>query len=173
LIERFRSVTHGTCALNGRHTSEETALECPVLGRTRAERLKQFHVTENPRSDGGRYHPYRVTFRGPLGNAIRRRLAGRVFRYIAVASKGAGTARQTGPSSGSRRRAATEGAGARARLSRSAEQQPKTLPPAGNGTQGGDAGRSRAAGADGTSTPTQQTQTVNPADAIQWLGLLQ
>jgi hypothetical protein len=35
----FKSSTHGTCALGGRHTSEKYAAECPVLGRTREERL--------------------------------------------------------------------------------------------------------------------------------------
>ena len=37
-----RSVTHGTCALNAHHTSEEYARECLVLGRTRTERLEAF-----------------------------------------------------------------------------------------------------------------------------------
>ena len=31
MIERFKSVTHGTCALGGRHTDPTTAAECPVL----------------------------------------------------------------------------------------------------------------------------------------------
>ena len=31
MIERFKSVTHGTCALDGRHTNPTTAAECPVL----------------------------------------------------------------------------------------------------------------------------------------------
>lgn len=31
MIERFKSVTHGTCALDGRHTEPATAAECPVL----------------------------------------------------------------------------------------------------------------------------------------------
>jgi hypothetical protein len=31
MIERFNSVTHGTCTLDGRHTDPTTAAECPVL----------------------------------------------------------------------------------------------------------------------------------------------
>jgi hypothetical protein len=38
----FKTSTHGTCALAGRHTSVEHAIDCPVLGRTRAERLEAF-----------------------------------------------------------------------------------------------------------------------------------
>jgi hypothetical protein len=40
--EAFKSVTHGTCALGGRHTSEQLAAECPALGRSAEERLQQF-----------------------------------------------------------------------------------------------------------------------------------
>ena len=31
MTERSKSVTHGTCALDGRHTDPTTAAECPVL----------------------------------------------------------------------------------------------------------------------------------------------
>ena len=31
MTERLKSVTHGTCALNGRHTDPMIAAECPVL----------------------------------------------------------------------------------------------------------------------------------------------
>src|SRR5207245_10335040 len=31
MIERSKSVTHGTCALDGQHTDRTTAAECPVL----------------------------------------------------------------------------------------------------------------------------------------------
>ena len=31
MIERFKSVTHGTCALDGRHKDPTMAAECPVL----------------------------------------------------------------------------------------------------------------------------------------------
>jgi hypothetical protein len=41
---RFRSVTHGTCALNGKHTSEEYAGECPALGRNPQERIAAFRA---------------------------------------------------------------------------------------------------------------------------------
>jgi len=41
----FRSVTHGTCALDGDHTSEEYAAECPLLGRNPQERLERFRAS--------------------------------------------------------------------------------------------------------------------------------
>ena len=38
MTERFRSVTHGTCALDGRHIDPKVAGECPVLRkRSRAD----------------------------------------------------------------------------------------------------------------------------------------
>jgi hypothetical protein len=42
MSETFKSITHGTCALGGRHTSEPLAMECPALGRTANERLQRF-----------------------------------------------------------------------------------------------------------------------------------
>lgn len=42
MSETFKSVTHGTCALGGRHTSEPLAMECPALGRKAEERLQRF-----------------------------------------------------------------------------------------------------------------------------------
>jgi hypothetical protein len=39
---QFRTIAHGTCALDGRHTSEEWAAECPLLGRNAQERLEAF-----------------------------------------------------------------------------------------------------------------------------------
>ena len=31
MVEQFKSVTHGTCALDGQHTDPNIAAECPVL----------------------------------------------------------------------------------------------------------------------------------------------
>jgi hypothetical protein len=39
MIERINSVTHGTCALGGRHTDPTTAAECPVLRKQRRANL--------------------------------------------------------------------------------------------------------------------------------------
>jgi hypothetical protein len=41
----FRTVTHGTCALGGRHTSETYTAECPALGRSAEERLERFQTS--------------------------------------------------------------------------------------------------------------------------------
>ena len=35
-MKRWRSITHGTCALNGKHTNPKMAAECPVLRRQKA-----------------------------------------------------------------------------------------------------------------------------------------
>jgi len=43
MSDSFKSITHGTCALRGRHTSEKYAAECPALGRSPEERLPRFH----------------------------------------------------------------------------------------------------------------------------------
>ena len=40
----MKSITHGTCALNGRHMSEAYAAECPMLGRNPAERISRFRT---------------------------------------------------------------------------------------------------------------------------------
>ena len=42
MSEICKSITHGTCALGGRHTSEPLAMECPALGRKAEERLQRF-----------------------------------------------------------------------------------------------------------------------------------
>ena len=43
----YRSVTHGTCALDGKHESEAAAAECPILGRTKQERLQAWRERTN------------------------------------------------------------------------------------------------------------------------------
>ncbi len=50
MAEVFKSVTHGTCALGGRHTSEEYVDECPALGKNAEERLQSFQPTSGPRA---------------------------------------------------------------------------------------------------------------------------
>ena len=45
MIERFKSVTHGTCALGGRHTDPTTAAECPVL-------RKRFRANQSSSGEG-------------------------------------------------------------------------------------------------------------------------
>jgi hypothetical protein len=45
MIERFNSVTHGTCTLDGQHTDPTTAAECPVL-------RKRFRENHSSSADG-------------------------------------------------------------------------------------------------------------------------
>jgi len=45
MIDQFMSVTHGTCALDGRHTDPTTAAECPVL-------QKRFRENHSSSADG-------------------------------------------------------------------------------------------------------------------------
>ena len=44
MIDQFRTIAHGTCAVNGNHTAEEYAAECPALGRNAEERLERFRA---------------------------------------------------------------------------------------------------------------------------------
>ena len=45
MIERFKSVTHGTCTLDGRHTDPKMAAECPVL-------RKRFRANQSSSEEG-------------------------------------------------------------------------------------------------------------------------
>ena len=45
MIERSRSVTHGTCALDGQHSDPTTAAECPIL-------RKRFRANLNSSQEG-------------------------------------------------------------------------------------------------------------------------
>jgi hypothetical protein len=40
MSETFKSITRGTCALDGRHTEPRTAAECPIL-------RKRFRTSQN------------------------------------------------------------------------------------------------------------------------------
>ena len=53
----FRTISHATCALGGRHTSEEWAMECPVLGRNAQERLAAWRAMRRRVSDKERRVP--------------------------------------------------------------------------------------------------------------------
>ncbi len=52
-MSTFRSSTHGTCALGGRHSSEQSASECPALGANAQERLRRFRERGNTNPQGG------------------------------------------------------------------------------------------------------------------------
>ncbi len=45
---KFRSVTHGTCTLGGRHATEEYVGECPALGKSPRERIARFRAQNGP-----------------------------------------------------------------------------------------------------------------------------
>jgi hypothetical protein len=45
MIERFKSVTHGTCALDGLHTDPTMAAECPIL-------RKRFRANQSSSGEG-------------------------------------------------------------------------------------------------------------------------
>ena len=53
----FRTVIHGTCALAGRHSSEEHAAECPALGRNVQERLEAFRGRAHSDTAGSPFSP--------------------------------------------------------------------------------------------------------------------
>lgn len=91
MSEWIKSVTHRTCALNGKHTSEQWAAECLVLGRTVKERLQRFREAKTgfqapkPPSEGRDSGPPEMASPAPeksIGsNTISRRIGtGRAFR---------------------------------------------------------------------------------------------
>jgi hypothetical protein len=62
----FKTSVHGTCSLAGRHSSPEYAAECPLLGRTRAERLEAFSAL----TAGDPVPPQRVPQEGDPGTRM-------------------------------------------------------------------------------------------------------
>jgi hypothetical protein len=79
MTDVFRSITHGTCALNGRHSSAKYASECPALGLTPEERLARFRgvsITLSEAAQGSETLPVTpaVGVRAPSEHASRTRM---------------------------------------------------------------------------------------------------
>ena len=81
MIERFKSVTHGTCALDGRHTDPTTAAECPVL-------RKRFRADQNSSEEGPATSSLQGTRAGAPSSPEKSTTSDTVFRYSRAGKSG-------------------------------------------------------------------------------------
>ena len=80
MIERSRSVTHGTCALDGRHSDPTTAAECPAL-------RKRFRANQSSSGEGPAT-PLQGAPEGAPSSSQKSSTSDTVFRYSRAGKSG-------------------------------------------------------------------------------------
>ena len=80
MIERIKSVTHGTCALGGQHTDPKMAAECPVL-------RKRFRANQSS-SEEGPATTLQGTRKGTSSRPKKSNTSDTVFRYSRAGKSG-------------------------------------------------------------------------------------
>jgi hypothetical protein len=73
MIERSKSVAHGTCALGGQHTDPKMAAECPVL-------RKRLRANKNSSEEGPATYP-QGTGEGASSSPEKSTTSNTIFRY--------------------------------------------------------------------------------------------
>jgi len=80
MIERSKSVTHGTCALGGQHTDPKIAAECPVL-------RKRFRANQSSSEEGPATHLQGTQEAAP-SSPEKSNTSNTVFRYSRAGKSG-------------------------------------------------------------------------------------
>jgi len=80
MIERIKSVTHGTCALGGQHTDPKMAAECPVL-------RKRFRANQSSSEEGPATH-LQGTQEAASSSPEKSSTSDTVFRYSRAGKSG-------------------------------------------------------------------------------------